>query len=34
MEAIRLAARHRFPTGDIEDMLTEIERGYTTVDRS
>jgi len=26
--AIRSAARNRFPTGDIDQMLAEIERGY------
>jgi hypothetical protein len=26
--AIRSAARHRFPTADIDQMLAEIERGY------
>jgi hypothetical protein len=28
MEAIRAAARHSFPVGDIEQMLAEIESGY------
>jgi hypothetical protein len=28
LAAVRAAARHSFPTADIEDMLTEIERGY------
>jgi hypothetical protein len=28
LEAIRAAAKHEFPTGDIEVMLAEIERGY------
>jgi hypothetical protein len=28
MDAIRSAARHSFPVGDIEQMLTEIESGY------
>ncbi len=28
VEAIRSAAQHEFPTGDIEEMLSEIERGY------
>lgn len=28
LEAIRAATRHSFPTGDIESMLAEIERGY------
>lgn len=27
--AVRAAARHSFPTGDIDQMLAEIERGYT-----
>jgi hypothetical protein len=29
LEAIRAAARHSFPTGDIDQMLAEIERGYS-----
>ena len=28
LKAIRAAARHSFPTGDIEQMLAEIEQGY------
>jgi hypothetical protein len=28
MEAIRVAARHSFPTADIDQMLAEIESGY------
>lgn len=28
LAAVRAAARHRFPTADIEEMLGEIERGY------
>jgi hypothetical protein len=28
LEVIRAAARHAFPTGTIEQMLAEIERGY------
>ena len=28
IEVIRAAARHSFPTGDIDDMLRDIERGY------
>ena len=28
LQAIRAAARHEFPTGDIEQMLAEIESGY------
>jgi transposase-like protein len=30
LAAVRAAARHTFPTSDIDQMLTEIERGYTT----
>ena len=30
LEAVRSAARHRFPTADIDQMLAEIERGYTS----
>lgn len=29
LAAIRSAARHEFPTADIEQMLVEIEHGYT-----
>lgn len=28
LESIRAAARHAFPTGDLDEMLGEIERGY------
>lgn len=28
LRAIRSAARHEFPTADIEQMLEETERGY------
>jgi hypothetical protein len=28
LSAIRAAARHEFPTADIDQMLAEIERGY------
>lgn len=28
LEAVRLAARHQFPTADIDEMLAQIERGY------
>jgi hypothetical protein len=28
LEAIRIAAKHEFPVGDIESMLAEIEKGY------
>jgi hypothetical protein len=29
LEAVRRAARQRYPTGDIDSMLSEIEAGYT-----
>jgi hypothetical protein len=29
LQAVREAARHNFPTADIETMLEEIERGYS-----
>jgi len=28
LEVVRAATRHAFPTGEIGQMLTEIERGY------
>jgi hypothetical protein len=28
LDAVRLAARHEYPTADIAEMLSEIERGY------
>ena len=28
LDAIRSAAKHRFPTADIDVMLEQIERGY------
>jgi hypothetical protein len=28
LDAIRRAALHGFPTGDIDEMLADIERGY------
>jgi hypothetical protein len=28
LAAVRAAAKHEFPTGDIETMLAEIEQGY------
>jgi hypothetical protein len=28
LEAVRAAARHAFPAGDLEQMLEEIESGY------
>jgi Arc/MetJ-type ribon-helix-helix transcriptional regulator len=33
LDAVRAAARHGFPAGDVEQMLAEIERGYLS-DRS
>ncbi len=33
LAVVRAAARHAFPTTDIERMLAEIERGYGTEDR-
>ncbi len=32
LDAIRAAARFSFPTADIEQMLSEIERGYGAPD--
>ena len=32
--AIRAAARHDFPTADIEQMLAQIARGYEDCDRA
>jgi predicted 2-oxoglutarate/Fe(II)-dependent dioxygenase YbiX len=29
IEVVRSAARHAFPTADIDQMLIEIERGYS-----
>ena len=34
LEAVRIAARHEFPAGDIDQMLAEIEAGYTSGTRS
>ena len=28
LAAVRASARHDFPSGEIDQMLTEIERGY------
>lgn len=28
LASVRAAARHAFPTGDVQGMLAEIERGY------
>lgn len=33
LAALHAATRHRFPTGDIDQMLAEIERGYGPGDR-
>lgn len=30
LEAIRMAVQHEFPSGDIDQMLAEIEAGYGT----
>ena len=32
LKAIRAAVRHKFPSGDIQQMLAEIERGYLSND--
>lgn len=34
LNAIRAAAKHDFPTGDIHQMLAEIESGYSSGSRS
>jgi hypothetical protein len=33
LDSVRAAARHSYPTSDINDMLAEIERGYGISDR-
>ena len=33
LDVVRAAARHAYPTADIEDMLAEIERGYGVAER-
>ena len=33
LDTVREAARQEFPSGDIEQMLAEIERGYTSGQR-
>jgi hypothetical protein len=33
LRAVRAAARHQFPTADIDEMLAEIERGYAATTR-
>jgi hypothetical protein len=30
LEAVRAAARHSHPSGDMKSMLAEIERGYSS----
>jgi len=30
LAAIRSAARHGFPTADVDEMLADIERGYAS----
>lgn len=32
LKAIRAAVRYKFPSGDIQQMLAEIERGYLSND--
>jgi hypothetical protein len=32
--AVRAATQHDFPTGDIDEMLGDIERGYLGRDRT
>jgi hypothetical protein len=32
LEAVRRATRHTFPVADIDQLLSEIERGYITPD--
>jgi hypothetical protein len=34
LDAVRAATRHAFPSGDIDEMLAEIERGYTSDHRA
>jgi hypothetical protein len=34
LEIIRAAAKHEFPTGDIDTILAEIEHGYLKTDLS
>jgi hypothetical protein len=29
LDAVRAAVRHEFPSGDIDGMLAEMERGYS-----
>ncbi len=32
LKVVRAAVRHKFPSGDIQQMLAEIERGYLAND--
>ncbi|MGB7848403.1 MAG: hypothetical protein WBL63_22510 [Candidatus Acidiferrum sp.] len=32
LEAVRAAAQHEFPAGDLDKMLEEIEQGYKSAD--
>ena len=32
LKVVRAAVRHKFPSGDIQQMLAEIERGYLSND--
>jgi hypothetical protein len=34
LEIVRAAAKHEFPTGDIDTMLAQIEQGYLTYRQS
>jgi hypothetical protein len=34
LEVVRLAAQHEYPTADIDQMLGEIEAGYTAAKRA
>jgi hypothetical protein len=34
LQAVHVATQYEFPTGDIDQMLDEIESGYTTGSRS
>ncbi len=34
LDLIRAAARHQYPTAEINEMLQQIERGYRTADRA
>jgi hypothetical protein len=34
LEVVRAAAKHSYPTGDIDQMIAEIEQGYGNRERS